>query len=394
VAAPARAPTTTVSAAGDAPSDFVATQPFHHVLEPGAGFHIDMLEPHIAKAATVSFASVVAATSAPAPAEAFAADARACSVHAELRRVLAQYGFAIVTDVLSAAEVKRMEQLFAQDLLSIVDVKHSPKFDTIKDDPVHSWPLGQLPLGMKFAINFGLPQGQLAWAARSHANVKEVFAAIHGTRDLCCSTDVVFFENRVDADADDAHRLTSLWPHADQNKFIHGGDFDIYQGVVYMWPATGETSATVVWPCSNNREYDALMASKDWTTNGHFCRLAPKQHPLFAQRARRVPVPAGGLLLWSSKTIHQGWPRGPRLAIPLCLEPSARRTAHARATKLKIIRAGSATTHWASLAIEHDMFRYKERLVSPDNGLVIEHKAHQHLLQSGKSVPDSIMDLV
>merc|ERR1740121_2213771 len=69
--------------------------------------------------------------------------------------------------------------------------------------------------------------------------------------------------------------------------------------------------------------------------------------------ARRVPVPAGGLLLWNSKTVHQGWRGGPRLAQPVCWEPASRRPAAARERKLRMAALGLPSTHWASLGLPH-----------------------------------------
>merc|ERR1712176_1073346 len=71
--------------------------------------------------------------------------------------------------------------------------------------------------------------------------------------------------------------------------------------------------------------------------------------------ARRVPVPAGALLLWSSRTLHQGWVGGPRLAQPVCWEPIVRRSEFALERKLRLAALGLPSTHWASLGIPHTL---------------------------------------
>merc|ERR1712014_317992 len=71
--------------------------------------------------------------------------------------------------------------------------------------------------------------------------------------------------------------------------------------------------------------------------------------------ARRIPVPAGGLLLWTSRTTHQGWSGGPRLAQPVCWEPRARRDEIARERKFRLAALGLPSTHWASLALPHEL---------------------------------------
>merc|ERR1711972_471308 len=79
--------------------------------------------------------------------------------------------------------------------------------------------------------------------------------------------------------------------------------------------------------------------------------------PLFRRYARRIPVPAGGLLLWNSKTIHTGAQRGPRLAQAVCLEPVQRRSTHERLAKLRMAALGLPSMHWASQGIQHDCIR-------------------------------------
>eukprot|EP00656_Telonema_subtile_P027386 TRINITY_DN29451_c0_g1_i2.p3 TRINITY_DN29451_c0_g1~~TRINITY_DN29451_c0_g1_i2.p3 ORF type:complete len:175 (+),score=32.65 TRINITY_DN29451_c0_g1_i2:585-1109(+) len=77
----------------------------------------------------------------------------------------------------------------------------------------------------------------------------------------------------------------------------------------------------------------------------------------FQEFARRVPVPAGGLLLWSSHTTHQGWQGGPRLAQTVCWEPVERRGPLARERKLRMAAMGLPSSHWPSGGVLHGMAR-------------------------------------
>merc|ERR1719198_1436023 len=84
----------------------------------------------------------------------------------------------------------------------------------------------------------------------------------------------------------------------------------------------------------------------------HFCQvsaltqeeLAASLEQQWSTGAGRVPVPSGGLFLWSSRTLHQGWSGGPRLAQPVCWEPVGRRD---------LAALGLPSTHWGSLGIPH-----------------------------------------
>merc|ERR1712217_425323 len=73
--------------------------------------------------------------------------------------------------------------------------------------------------------------------------------------------------------------------------------------------------------------------------------------------SRRIPCPAGSLLLWDSRTIHQGWAGGPRLAQPVCWETRQRREGDRNALGRKIFMcaAGVPSTHSSAEARVHGM---------------------------------------
>ena len=135
-----------------------------------------------------------------------------------------------------------------------------------------------------------------------------------------------------------------------------------------MWGSDRDaTSTTVVWPRSHAAAWPAAMDDAAARALGaigvHYLELrelgdAARRDALlatFRDRARRARVPAGALLVWNSRTVHQGWAGGPRLAQTVCFEPIARRGADARARKLRLCALGLPSTHWASLGEQHDM---------------------------------------
>ena len=361
-----------------------------------------MMPPDVMARASVSFSSlgfVPSATAVP-PGDAAAAAAAptpssfSSKGRLALRSALEQFGFAVVTDVVPEDVLRHWESLWAADLMSIVDKTASDPaaVATLSQDPIARWPLDQLSLGYKFASHYGLPQGRLAWAVRRSAEVKHVFANLFDTSDLCVGTDNIFFNNRPLASAKDAERTSDLWPHADQN--LHkepSGNWDVYQGVMYLWPANVDSSATVIWPGSNRDTYFELMRSKaQWARKGHFCMLPKAQHDVFARAAARVPVPRGGLLLWSSRTIHQGWPHGARLAVPVCFEPKSRRDTAALKRKKECVLHGVPTSHWASLGLCHSLHG-SAGLQGQVDGIALASTAHLHF---GSRLPDDVFELL
>jgi len=153
---------------------------------------------------------------------------------------------------------------------------------------------------------------------------------------------------------DDAKRVVDLRPHVDHNRYIEGGDREVVQGaMVYVWPAMRDTSSTIVWPGSDKQVYDRVMSSKDSSRSGRRCRHHKRKFPTYVRGARRIPVPAGGMLLWSSRTTHQGYPSGPRSALPVSMKPKSVREHCAHMRKKEPCKNGMLSTHWASLALNH-----------------------------------------
>jgi hypothetical protein len=341
---------------------------------------IRMLEMEVAHAATVSCAAL-------------AADDGGALM--KLKTILDTLGFAIVSDVLAADELEFVERQFADDLRGIIDVERSTAPEKVRpllEDPVHNWSLTHVSIGTKFASDYGLPHGRAAWYCRSHPQVKRVFESLFGTPNLCVGMDNVFFNNEPSVPGTNAASQQALWPHADQNSRLEpNGKWECYQGVVYVWPANDDTSATVVWPRSHRVVYPQLMASKFFP--GNFCSMSKEDYADFAVNARRIPVPAGAMLLWNSKTLHQGWTGGARLAFPVCFEPTSRRSAEVLESKVSCVQQGCPTSHWASLGRPHSLGGKDVGPVDND-GVVLRHCAHQHALAPDGSVQAHVFALL
>lgn len=213
-----------------------------------------------------------------------------------------------------------------------------------------------------------MPHGRFAWKCRTHSKVRRIYEKLHDTSDLCSSCDNSFVANKHQAEASE----NKSWPHVDQNDHdtrLPCKDWDVYQGLLYVWSSQGShASTTVVWPTSHKAPYADYMADPRVKTRiaagcPHFTLISAMLPGSvrdglirgWEAGARRMPVPAGALLLWTSRTTHQGWSGGPRLAQPVCWEPRSRQDALMRERKLRLAALGLPSTHWASLAQPHEL---------------------------------------
>uniref|UniRef100_A0A7S1ZFD9 Uncharacterized protein n=1 Tax=Trieres chinensis TaxID=1514140 RepID=A0A7S1ZFD9_TRICV len=301
-------------------------------------------------------------------------------VETDLPRVMAEFGVAIVTGCVSPEGCAELEAEFSRDLGSVIDVssarKTSRALGSLAEEAasdVGKFPLSSVErLGEKHRCQLrGLPHGRFAWSARLHPNVRRCYRALHPEAErLISSCDNSFFSP---ADASE-ERDNRNWPHVDQNcSDTEMGDIDVYQGLLYVWPSMeSRASTTVVLIGSHREHYGKIMSDPSMISAGrrgsHFsmiknmCPGESKNEVAAAWRdgARRCRVPAGGLLLWSSKTLHQGWMGGPRLAQPVCWEPEERRSLGTLKRKLRLAALGLPSTHSASQGLPHYLVPCKQ----------------------------------
>jgi hypothetical protein len=213
-------------------------------------------------------------------------------------------------------------------------------------------------LGSSGRVNLrGLPQGNFAWGARLLQNPRRCWEILFENEDLVVGLDMPFFSACGGTPADTA------WPHVDQNdnhkESKDKTDERGYQGVLYVWPSDEEeSSTTVVMPESHGEIFGRIMADAKCPTGSRYIPYSHMEaskdlNRIWKEKARRVPVPAGALLLWDSRTSHQGWASGKRLAMPISWEPRIRRSEDAMDEKMKLCVLGLASTHSASLGNIH-----------------------------------------
>mmetsp|Transcript_32687 Transcript_32687/g.74708 ORF Transcript_32687/g.74708 Transcript_32687/m.74708 type:complete len:473 (+) Transcript_32687:69-1487(+) len=295
----------------------------------------------------------------------------------KLREVYEEHGVVIVTDVLTADECNIMENLLLQDFLQLVD-KSAPldpiaaeALQRLSDEGLRAWPAWwSRELGFKgMASQRGLPQGWFAWAARLHPHVRQVFANLYNVpkEELAVGLDLAFFSA---TDADPA-TTNPEWLHVDQNHRT-GATWECAQGVLYIWPCSESSSCTVAWPGSQKLEYEQMMhdtfaAERAQARNGQSVHIGRLHNPQLREEllekavqqgaAKRIPCPAGSLLLWDSRVLHQGWAGGPRCAHPVCWEPRARRKPATLHQKRYVCGTGIATSHSAAEGRVHGMIK-------------------------------------
>lgn len=330
------------------------------------------------------------------------------AVSTKLRATLEEHGFALVVGVVPEEELVDFEADFAQDLNELIDQEAlneigievsaaSEAYKRFRDLGPRAFPLAateMLSAAAGFSVKRCVSHGRFAWRARRHPNIQSVFRAIYAGADkLVSSMDVTFFT----PEGQDPTEVNGFSAHVDQNSHdVRPGlaDCETYQGIFYVWPSTADMtcSTTVVWPGSHRSIWPEMMKDPSFVASGksgvHYSEImdmsdresAQNLAAAWACHARRAVVPAGGLLLWNSRTVHTGWRGGPRLAQAVCFEPEARRPEAERLAKLRLAALGLPSTHWASVGMQHDIVLW-------DAGYAAMRQQTDHTKQSLRGLP-------
>ena len=308
-----------------------------------------------------------------------------------LHEVIDREGVAIVTGVIDAGELREMEQDFVRDLSDIIDEDALRACDDARVHAAHkrfvrdglpAFPyatIARLQRIPGFVMQGCVSAASFAWRVRRHPRVHAAFGALFpGAGELVSSMDVTFFTPEGGPPEDEC----ALCAHVDQNgndtRAPNLGGCNIFQGVLYVWPAKAGETTTVVWPRSHKTVWPRMMADPAFVASGakgnHYSELreigdAPLRRELLAgwqQHHRRLQIPAGSLLIWNSRTVHTGFKRGPRFAQMVCLEPARERPPEQRLAKLRLAALVIPSTHWARIGHQHDVLPHYEGCLSEE----------------------------
>lgn len=327
-----------------------------------------------------------------------------------LRDTMDKYGIAVVTGVVSEEEVRQMEDNFKEDLMDLVDheaLEAAPAsvkaaYQRFAKEGPAAFPLATASCFTQsagFCLDRCLPHGRLAWRVRRHPRVHEVYRALYQRKgppasrreQLVTSIDATFFTPGGQPPA----TLNTISAHSDQNQYdVRPGlsECDSFQGVLYVWPADSKSSTTAVWPGSHRQVWPGLMADEKFVETGakgfHYSDLSAMSDHEEATRlsrgwmknSRRAVVPAGGLFLWNSRTLHCGWKGGPRLAQTVCLQPAVDRSEQERVAKLRLLALGLPGCHWATAGMQHDMTIGAAGVFAHDGLKAAEGRAHDNVV--------------
>lgn len=219
--------------------------------------------------------------------------------------------------------------------------------------------------------NYNVGQSQPAWYARAHLSVIAVFALIYGTDKLFCSYDGWAMipdvkELNYIKDGDDASLQENNWMHFDQTPYLADLLLCLQAWVTAREVNEGAPTLKVL-PGSHKRLGEFVEKGFGPKTKAggadttHWFKPTPEQTAAvfgddWESKLVRVQCPKGGMVLWDSRTMHQGgtpirgFPNAQkdRGVVYVCMAPADQCEAAGRGAERRDELAGDerTTAHW------------------------------------------------
>lgn len=239
-------------------------------------------------------------------------DAQTEDGRAAAKEFLAENGFAVLKNALTAEEINHAKGL-AWDFLEGLDTG-------IKRDQPNSWQCSNWPPRHKSGVVFerGAGSSTLNWYLRSNPTIKKIYETIWGTDNLITSMDGF---NVFRPWFDHPERRTNpAWLHADQNPQL--GNHTCVQGFANLLPTGVETGGFYCVPKTDRLDWKTLeMKSSKWDPyrvlekddEDRFNVLKKKKHGKLWDAVMQMPKVCvlpdpGDFVLWDSRTIHANHP--------------------------------------------------------------------------------------
>jgi len=266
---------------------------------------------------------------------------------AQAKETLEKYGVAVINDVIPQEELEKIKSL------AWVNISHWSR-GLIDGSKPETWKnlFKFYPKHSMMVQEYGVGHMQWLWEIRQHPEVVKVFETLWETSDLLTSFDAMSVHFPPESTGRGWYKGTH-WYHTDASP---SRQEDCVQGLVNLFPV-GENDATLSVLEGSHLLHKEFFETFKRKVSGDWYKLADQQElDFFLKRGcqiRNIQAGAGSVVLWYSKTFHQGKEpdRGRenpniRLVSYVCMTPRSMATEAALLKKRKALEEGRTTSHW------------------------------------------------
>lgn len=266
-------------------------------------------------------------------------------------RKLNKYGVCVIPNIIPEDECIVLRNNMWKELKYI----HKNRFD-IDDEKTWNNFYDFLPLHSMLIQHFSIAHLQSVWDVRQHENVGNIFSKIWNTpkEELLSSFDGI----SVNLPPEKTNRgwfLGNDWMHTDQAPNRKG--LYCIQGLVNLYPVNeGDASLTVLE--KSHKYHEEFFNYIDLHNNDNWYKLVDDQKQWFIDKGCKqycIQAPVGSLVLWDSRTIHQGIEAQKnrdhenfRMVVYTCLLPKENYSQKIRDKRKIMFENMRVTNHWGN----------------------------------------------
>lgn len=269
---------------------------------------------------------------------------------------LDKYGVAVIPDVLTKEECESYKNMAWDEFKTLTSSMPKP---LDKDDVTTYSTLYDLaPLHSMLIQYFGVGHMQWTWNVRQNPKVVNVFSKIWNVKpeDLLVSFDGVSLHLPPEVTKRGWYK-DNVWLHTDQSSKKEGRH--CIQGMVNMYPVnTGDATLCILE--GSHKLHKDFFEVFELESDGDWYKLKNQEEIDFFKDSEcefhRVKCNEGDLVLWDSRTFHQGAEpvkgrEDPnfRMISYVCMTPRNMCTASKIKRRIEIFEEGRTTNHWPHL---------------------------------------------
>jgi hypothetical protein len=261
-------------------------------------------------------------------------------------------GVAVIPNIVSLSKIEEYQKQLWKMLYHLTQKLDKP---IKKDDTSTYRTLYELfPLHSMLIQHWGVGHSKLVWDIRQEEKVINVFSQIWDTspKELLTSFDGLSVHLPHEITKRGYYRGND-WFHTDQSQLKK--DFCCVQGMVTLYDIN-EGDATFSCMKKSNNFHSDFFEKHDIKSTGDWYKLTDETSPYFDKFEKRsIIAKKGSLILWDSRTFHQGVESRRERKIPnmrgvvyVCMMPRKTSIEKELKKKRKAFNAKRMTTHWAN----------------------------------------------
>jgi hypothetical protein len=272
----------------------------------------------------------------------------------QVKEKLAEYGIAIVKNVLNVAEIQSMKD-GSWDYLEHITQNFETPINR-NDDATWKEFLHLYPKHSMLLQQWGIGHAKYIWDIRQNVNVVDVFAKIWDCEqeDLLTSFDGASCHFPPEKTGRGWYR-GNLWLHTDQS--YTRNEFECTQSWITAYDVKAG-DATLAFMEGSHKYHKDFAADHNITDKSDWYKLNNEQIQYYKEKGclcKRVLCDAGDMVLWDSRTIHCGIePMKKRKELNfrnvayICMMPRNTATPAMIRKKQKAFNEKRTTNHWAN----------------------------------------------